>query len=72
MSPSPAGSAPDLPTSVGRPALRAPAAAGVGHLDDLASLGEDDLLRMHGVGPRAVSLLRQALTGAGLSLRADR
>ncbi|PPK92593.1 hypothetical protein CLV92_11322 [Kineococcus xinjiangensis] len=61
-----------LPARIGRPALRALAAAGVTSLPGLARLREADLLQMHGVGPRALSLLREALAREGLALRPDR
>ena len=60
-----------LPLRIGRPALRALGAAGVSSLTDLADLREVDLLHLHGVGPRAVSILREALAEVGLALRAD-
>jgi hypothetical protein len=33
----------------------------------LTALAEQDLLRLHGVGPKAIRLLREALAEAGLS-----
>jgi hypothetical protein len=57
----------DIPTEIGRPALRALAAAGYTHLDELAEVGEAELHRLHGVGPKAVERLRQALAERGLS-----
>ena len=61
-----------LPARIGRPALRALTAAGVTSLHDLSQWRESDLMQLHGVGARAVSLLRQALEDAGASLRQDR
>jgi predicted flap endonuclease-1-like 5' DNA nuclease len=52
---------------IGRPATGALAAAGVTTLSDVAALGERDLLAMHGVGPKAVRILREALAERGLS-----
>lgn len=43
------------------------AAAGVYHLGVAHPVTEADLTRMHGVGPKAIGQLRQALTAAGLS-----
>ena len=62
----------DLPAGIGRPARRALAAAGVSSLHDVSRLREVELLRMHGVGPRALSLLEEALAREGLSLRSER
>jgi len=49
----------DLPW-IGRPARAALAVAGVTRRADLASWTERDLLALHGVGPKAVRLLREA------------
>ena len=59
----------DLPTSIGRPAIRALHAAGLATLERVASQSEVDLLALHGVGPRAVRILSDALADQGRSLR---
>lgn len=51
----------DLPAAIGRPATRALAGAGITTLSDVARLTDADLLALHGVGPRAVRILREAL-----------
>jgi predicted flap endonuclease-1-like 5' DNA nuclease len=48
-----------LPAAIGRPATRAFAAAGLRTLDDLAGASERALLALHGVGPRAIKVLRE-------------
>lgn len=60
-----------LPSGIGKPATRALVAAGYTRLEQIASLNEAELLALHGVGPKAVRLLRDALTQAGLALRDD-
>lgn len=60
----------DLP-AIGRPANSALLAQGVTTLDQVAGLSEADLRALHGVGPKAVRLLREALVGRGLALRGD-
>lgn len=55
------GSVGDLPAAIGRPATRALAGAGIVTLSDVARLGDAELLALHGVGPRAVRILREAL-----------
>ena len=50
-----------------KPAQRALAAAGYSHLEQLATVGEDELLRLHGMGPKALEQLRHALVAQGLS-----
>ena len=58
----------DLPTSIGRPALGALRAAGIDRLSEVARYPERELLALHGVGPKAVRLLRAELAGRGLEL----
>lgn len=48
-----------LPTALGRPAIRAFEAAGLRTLDDLEESSERVLLELHGVGPRALKILRE-------------
>ena len=58
-----------FPRGIGRPATGALLAAGYTDLAQLDGIAEDDLLRMHGVGPKAVAVLREALAERGLALR---
>lgn len=51
----------EFPTSIGKPAQRALLAAGYKRLQDLTSATEQDLLELHGFGPKALDILRQAL-----------
>jgi hypothetical protein len=57
----------DLPR-IGAPATGALAAAGYTELGRLGGVPEAELLRLHGVGPKAVRILREALQERGLSL----
>lgn len=56
----------DLPAGIGAPATRALAAAGVTRLEQLTSFSEAELLKLHGMGPKAIRLLREALSRGGL------
>ncbi|WP_326551882.1 DNA-binding protein [Micromonospora sp. NBC_01813] len=56
----------DLPP-IGRPANSALLAAGVTTLAEVATYRRDDLLAMHGVGPKAVGILATALAERGLT-----
>ena len=58
----------DLPR-IGRPATGALREHGVTTLAQVAQWREVDLLAVHGVGPRAVEILRAALAEAGLRFR---
>jgi hypothetical protein len=58
----------DLP-SIGAPAARALASIGVTRLSQLVDYSEDELLALHGFGPKALRILNDALVTAGLSPR---
>ncbi|WP_221089341.1 helix-hairpin-helix domain-containing protein [Deinococcus aquaedulcis] len=58
-----------LPPGLGRPATRALTAAGLTTLAAVAQRSECELLALHGVGPKAVQVLRKALAAQGLELR---
>ncbi|WP_235941390.1 helix-hairpin-helix domain-containing protein [Paenibacillus puerhi] len=60
----------DLP-NVGKPALRAFTQAGYLRLEQFTRLTEAELLKLHGVGPKAIELIRRALAAKGQSF-ADR
>jgi predicted flap endonuclease-1-like 5' DNA nuclease len=59
----------DRPRGLGAPADRALAQAGYTRLEQFADVTEKDLLRLHGVGPKAVRLLRAALETHHLTFR---
>ncbi|QNS04627.1 MmcQ/YjbR family DNA-binding protein [Streptomyces xanthii] len=59
----------DLPTGIGRPATRALHGAGLRTLAEVAGLTEAELSALHGVGPKAVRILTEALAGRGLGFR---
>ena len=54
---------------VGGPALRALARAGIRSLSELAQWSERDLLQLHGMGPKGVRILREALAAQGRRFR---
>lgn len=62
-----AGAIPD----VGGPVNAALAAAGYERLDQLAAVTEAEIAKLHGVGPKGLRLLRQAMQAQGLDF-ADR
>lgn len=57
----------DFPPNIGKPAQRALAGAGYTRLEQLAAVSEAELLKLHGVGPKAMRLIRQALAERGWS-----
>lgn len=56
-----------FPREIGNPATRALDHAGYRELRELTDLSEKELLAMHGVGPKAVRILREALAEHGLA-----
>ncbi|AOV06465.1 hypothetical protein [Sporosarcina ureilytica] len=50
----------DLP-KLAKPALRALAGAGISKLDDLAKYREEEVMELHGMGPKAMAVLQQAM-----------
>lgn len=60
----------NVPRGVGMPALRALVAAGYSNLDDLDGASAAVLLSLHGMGPKAMGVLREALAARGKALRA--
>lgn len=55
-----------FPAGLAKPALRALAGAGCTRLEDLSRLSESELATLHGMGPKALSLLRTAMRERGL------
>lgn len=60
-----------FPTGVGGPALRALHAAGVRSMADLQDRTKAELLALHGMGPRALGILGDALAASGRGFRPD-
>ncbi len=57
-----------FPTSIGAPATRALVGAGYRELSQLAGVPAAELKKLHGMGPKALRLLQEALEQQGLSL----
>jgi len=57
-----------LPAHVGAPATRALTAAGYTRLSQLANVPAGELNKIHGVGPKALRPLQDALHEQGMSL----
>lgn len=55
-----------LPPVPGAPARRALEAAGIRSLEDLTRLTRNQLLSLHGMGPKAFGVLDEAMNEAGL------
>lgn len=61
----------NLPPGLAQPALRALTAAGYLRLEQISSLSETELKRLHGIGPKAIDQLRRALAARGLTFRGE-
>ena len=49
----------ELPSNIGSPARRALVSASITTLEQVAKLSDEELLELHGVGPKAVRILRE-------------
>jgi hypothetical protein len=58
----------ELPRNIGAPATRALTAAGCAQLNQLANVPVSEQKKLHGVGPKALRLLQEALEQQGMSL----
>lgn len=54
----------------GSPATRALEAAGYSHLEQLTKVSEAEIGQLHGMGPKALGILRETLKEKGLSFKA--
>ncbi|MBA3947957.1 MAG: DNA-binding protein [Herpetosiphonaceae bacterium] len=57
----------DLPSGLAKPAVRALTAAGYTRLGQLTRVKEGELRKLHGMGPKAIALLRSELNAKGLA-----
>lgn len=61
----------DFPREIGQPATSALLVAGYSRLEQLTEITESDLKKLHGMGPKALGILRQTLEMKGLSFAAS-
>ena len=54
---------------IGAPAIRGLNNAGILSIDDVTQWTEVDLLALHGVGPKAIRILREHLDDLGLAFK---
>lgn len=55
----------ELPKNIGSPATNALLAANITTLEQVAELSDKELLALHGVGPKAVRILRKSIKLVG-------
>ncbi len=61
----------ELP-KIGAPATRALNGAGYFRLEQLAGVRESELAKLHGVGPKALRILKEALKEKGLTFASEK
>lgn len=61
----------DLP-KLAKPAQRALAAAGISRLEHLSKSSENEIKRLHGVGPNALNQLCRSLRASGLAFAREK
>lgn len=59
----------DLPDGIGKTAARELSYHGITSLQQVAAHSQRDLLAIHGVGPKAIAILADALAAKGLSYK---
>ena len=57
----------DLPSGLSNPARRALAAAGITRLEQFAKISEKELLQLHGLGPKTIRTITEAMSNRGLT-----
>jgi hypothetical protein len=55
-----------------QPAVQALVAAGYTHLEQLDGISGKEILKLHGMGPKAFKILREALKEKGLGFAEDK
>ena len=60
----------EFPRTLGKVATRELAVHGITRFDQLTDVSESELLKIHGVGPKAIGILRAELSARGLDFRA--
>lgn len=58
---------PGFPPGMSQPALRALAGAGISTLEQLTKVRVDTIAALHGMGPKGIRILREALESRGLT-----
>jgi Bacterial RNA polymerase, alpha chain C terminal domain. len=62
----------EFPRSIGKPATHALLNQGITTLKQLTRFSEQELLAMHGMGPKAIGILKNLLAEKGWSLAAGK
>jgi hypothetical protein len=60
------------PKGMSQPSIRALTGAGYTRLEQLANVNEKEIAGLHGMGPKGIRILREALAEKGLSFAAKK
>jgi hypothetical protein len=60
-----------FPKGISQPALRALFAAGLKRTEDLAKISEKGLAALHGMGPKAIAILREEMKAKRIAFRKE-
>jgi hypothetical protein len=63
---------PAFPKGIAKPALRALASVGISRLEQTTRFTESRLLALHGMGPKAIGIIKTALRAQGKSLATEK
>jgi hypothetical protein len=66
------GMSTELPSAMGRPALRALDGAGYTSVEQVAGAAVAEIAALHGVGPKAIRVLRERLAELGLAFAGEK
>ena len=58
-----------FPQGLSQPAIRALQSVGINDLEQVATISESELKQLHGMGPKGIRILREALEAKGLSFK---
>ena len=58
-----------LPNGLARPAIRALTSAGYLQLEQFTQLSEAEVLKLHGMGPKAIMTIKNALEEKGIAFK---
>ena len=61
----------DFPVKLSKPAWRALTGAGYWRLEQLTAVSAAELMKLHGMGPKALGQLREALAARGMALAGE-
>ena len=61
----------DFPKGLSKPAIRALEGAGYTDINQLVEITEKELAALHGMGPRGIKIIKDALKGKGCSFKSE-